>query len=130
MWYPYSGVGKFDDDFQISCDINLDYFSKDPGYIDRINSAAARWHTIPARLAAMRKTWSSISSDGLLYALVRDRSSTFQDPRDKVYSQLRLGNAAIFPTYTASIAEVFVNAAKYILKHKDNLLLLTCVEGE
>jgi hypothetical protein len=105
-------------------------FFKDPGYVDSIHSAAARWHTIPARLAATKKTWSSVSSDGLLYALIRCRSSTCQDPRDKVYSQLRLGNAAIFPTYTVSIAEVFINAAKYILEHTDNLLLLTCVEGE
>lgn len=105
-------------------------FFKDLSYNDSINSAVARWHTTPARLAATRRTWSSVSSDGLLYALIRGRSSICQDPRDKVYSQLRLGHATIFPSYTVSVAEVFINAAKYILEHTDNLLLLTCVEGE
>jgi hypothetical protein len=102
---------------------------QDFGYTNSINSAAVRWHTIPVRLAATRRTWSSVSSDGLLYALIRGRSSICQDPRDKVYSQLRLGHATIFPRYTVSVAEVFIDAAKYILAHTDNLLLLTCVEG-
>lgn len=47
-----------------------------------------------------------------------------------MYSQLSLGHADLFPTYTASEAEVYVTAAKYILSHSDNLLLLSCVQGE
>jgi len=87
------------------------------------------WHSIPARLAATKRTWTSSSNDGLLYALIRSRPARCQNPRDKVYSQLRLGNASIFPDYTISTAAVYITAAKYILDHTDNLLL-ACVEGE
>jgi hypothetical protein len=103
---------------------------KDSGSFISTDSAGVRWHTIPARLAATKKTWSTGSSDGLLYALIRGRSSICQDPKDKVYSQLRLGHAAISPNYTLSVAEVYINTAKYILQQADNLLLLTCIEGE
>ncbi|KAJ4296336.1 hypothetical protein N0V90_006381 [Kalmusia sp. IMI 367209] len=92
-------------------------------------SGTMRTHSIPAKLAATKRTWSSSSSDGLLYALIRCRSSSCQDPRDKVYSQLKLGDADIFPSYKRSVADVYITAAKYILEHTDNLLLLTCVEG-
>jgi hypothetical protein len=46
-----------------------------------------------------------------------------------VYSQLRLGNADIFPSYKVSVTEVYITAAKHILHTTDNLLLLTAVEG-
>lgn len=105
-------------------------FFKQPGIMACTSNASARWHNTPARLAATQRTWSSGSRDGLLYALIRARPSACQDPRDKVYSQLALGNANIFPSYKISVAEAYVNAAKYILEHSDNLLLLTCVEGE
>ncbi|KAF2678266.1 HET-domain-containing protein [Lentithecium fluviatile CBS 122367] len=94
------------------------------------SNGAARWHNTPARLAATRRTYSSASSDGLLYALIRGRPSVCQDPRDKVYSQLGLGHANIFPSYKVTVAEAYITTAKYILEHTDNLLLLTCVEGE
>lgn len=89
-----------------------------------------RWFKVPARLAAAKRTWKSTSRDGLLFALIRARSSACQDPRDKVYSQLSLGNARIPPRYDIPIAEVYISAAKYILEHSDNLFLLTCIEGE
>jgi len=95
-----------------------------------VGRGVSSWHSIPARLAAMKRAWASPLNDGLLYALIRSRSSQCQDPRDKVYSQLQLGNASIFPRYNSSIAEVYITATRYILDHTDNLLLLTCVEGE
>ncbi|KAF1950901.1 HET-domain-containing protein [Byssothecium circinans] len=89
-----------------------------------------RWYHVPTRLSATKITWSSAHRDGLLYALIRARPSSSQDPRDKVYSQLGIGGASIFPSYERSVAEVYITTAKYIFKHSDNLFLLTCVEGE
>ncbi|KAI8938749.1 hypothetical protein NX059_004616 [Plenodomus lindquistii] len=88
------------------------------------------WHNRPARLTAAAKTWSLSTHEGLLYALIRARGSSCQDPRDKVYSQLGLGEASIYPDYNLPVAEVYVMAAKYILENSESLLLLTCVEGE
>jgi hypothetical protein len=105
------------------------YFS-DLAVFQPTQSITAKWFNVPARLSATKRTWSSASNDGLLYALIRGRPSACQDPRDKVYSQLSLGNADIFPSYKQSPTEVYITAAKYILQHSDNLFLLTCVEGE
>lgn len=87
-------------------------------------------HNTPARLAAAQRTWKAAHEDAFLYALIRARSSRSGNPRDKVYSQLGLGIADIFPDYQASIADVYITAATYILEHSGSLLLLTCVEGE
>lgn len=89
-----------------------------------------QWYKTPARLAAQHKTWRGSYKDGLLYALIRARPSVCQDARDKVYSQLHLGQANIFPDYTRSVAEVYTVTAEYILKQSGSMLLLTCVEGE
>jgi hypothetical protein len=107
-------------------------YLKDSGLSASNNSALAQWHNTPARLAAAKRTWKSsyVATDGLLYALIRARSSSCQDPRDKVYSQLGLGQATIFPDYKLPVTEVYTTAAKYILEHSDNLLLLACVEGD
>ncbi|KAF2113266.1 heterokaryon incompatibility protein-domain-containing protein [Lophiotrema nucula] len=85
---------------------------------------------LAARLGATKRSSISSSGDNLLHALIRSRLSACQDPRDKVYSQLQLGNADIFPTYNASIQEVFTATAVWILEHSDNLFVLCCVEGE
>lgn len=107
-------------------------YLKASGHSEPKESALAQWHNTPTRLAAAKRTWKSsyVATDGLLYALIRARSSSCQDPRDKVYSQLGLGQAAIFPDYKLPVTHVYISAAKYILEHSDNLLLLTCVEGE
>jgi hypothetical protein len=86
-------------------------------------------HNTPARLAAAQKTWLSDDDDKFLYALVRARSSNSENPRDKVYSQLGLGDVDILPDYRVSVADVYITAAKYILAQSKSLLLLTCVEG-
>lgn len=87
-------------------------------------------HNTPARLAAAQKTWLYGDDNKFLYALIRARSSASENLRDKVYSQLGLGDADIFPSYTISVAETYAMAAEYILQHSKSLLLLTCVEGE
>ncbi|KAF2036644.1 hypothetical protein EK21DRAFT_51879 [Setomelanomma holmii] len=84
----------------------------------------------PARLAAAKKTWKSGHDSKFLYALIRARPSESEDLRDKVYSQLGLGDADIFPDYKASVGDVYTVAARYILEHSESLFLLTCVEGE
>jgi hypothetical protein len=87
-------------------------------------------HNTPARLAAAKKTWRSNLDDKFLYALIRARSSKCENARDKVYSQLGLGDAHITPDYTASVKDVYITAARYILEESKSLFLLTCVEGE
>lgn len=87
-------------------------------------------HNTPARLAAAKRTWKSGDDSKFLYALIRARPSESENPRDKVYSQLGLGDADISPNYNASVADVYIATAKYILEHSDSLFLLTCVEGE
>jgi hypothetical protein len=87
-------------------------------------------HNTPARLAAAQKTWLSGDDNKFLYALIRARSSVSENIRDKVYSQLGLGDADLFPSYQTSVSEVYTTAAEYILEHSKSLLLLTCVEGE
>lgn len=92
-------------------------------------SVRIRCAHFPAKLAATKSSKAASSGDGLLFALIRSRRSKCEDPRDKVYSQLRLGNAKMFPTYDDDTVQVYITAATYILQHSDNLLLLTCVEG-
>jgi hypothetical protein len=87
-------------------------------------------HNTPARLAAAQKTWLSGDDNKFLYSLIRTRSSVSENIRDKVYSQLGLGDADLFPSYMTSVAEVYTTAAEYILEHSESLLLLTYVEGE
>jgi hypothetical protein len=102
-------------------------FLKDPRYFEDNTN---QWHNTPARLAAQRTTWQGSYKDSLIYALIRARPSICQDPRDKVYSQLRLGHADIFPDYHHTISEVYTIAAEHILKQSGSMLLLTCVEGD
>jgi hypothetical protein len=87
-------------------------------------------HNTPARLAAAKKTWLSNHDDKFLYALIRARSSNSENARDKVYSQLGLGDANITPDYRVSVRDVYTTAARYILENSKSLFLLTCVEGE
>jgi hypothetical protein len=94
-----------------------------------VSGARSSWHNTPTRIRAARDTWLTSANDKLLYALIRARSFNCQDARDKVYSQLGLGEADIFPDYERSVDVAYINTAKYILGHTDNLLLLTCIEG-
>jgi hypothetical protein len=87
-------------------------------------------HNTPARLAAAQKTWLSNHDDKFLYALIRARSSKSENARDKVYSQLGLGDADITPDYRMSVKDVYIITARYILENSKSLFLLTCVEGE
>lgn len=105
-------------------------FFKNKNYFQAAESAFGQWHNTPARLAAAKVTWAMSTNEGLLYALIRSRPSSCEDPRDKVYSQLALGKANLFPDYKLSVSEVYINAAIYILETSKSLLLLTCVEGE
>jgi hypothetical protein len=52
------------------------------------------------------------------------------DKRDKVYSQLGLGQATVPVDYALTVTGVYITSAKYILRHSDSLLILTCVEDE
>jgi hypothetical protein len=102
---------------------------KQSAQIDQLKGALSIGHNTPARLASAQRTWRSGHDDQFLYALIRARSSASENPRDKVYSQLGLGSANIVPDYQASVADVYITTAKYILEHSQSLLLLTCAEG-
>jgi hypothetical protein len=126
-WDEVTTVSKFVATEFSATSIWSNYFEAASNADDDLGARRAH---LPAKLAATKANQQSSSGDGLLYALIRARASKCGDPRDKVYSQLKLGNADIFPTYDEDHAQVYITAATYILKHSDNLLLLTCVEGE
>ncbi|KAJ4360518.1 uncharacterized protein N0V89_001083 [Didymosphaeria variabile] len=129
-WDEITTVSKFVATEFSATSIWSDYFEgashPDTEFADRIRTRRAHF---PAKLAATKASKSGTSGDGLLYALIRSRASKCEDARDKVYSQLKLGNADIFPTYSNDETQVYITAATYILQNSDNLLLLTCVEG-
>ncbi|KAL6712163.1 hypothetical protein ACN47E_000040 [Coniothyrium glycines] len=101
-----------------------------PPNLAQTQAVAKSWHNTPTRIRAARRTWLDPTGDRLLLALIRARNYHCQDPRDKVYSALGLGEAKIFPDYEVSVADAYIAAAKYIVEHSDNLFILTCVEGE
>jgi hypothetical protein len=98
--------------------------------IDQLKGVVGIGHTTPARLDAARRTWWSGHDNQFLYALIRAHSSASENPRDKVYSQLGLGCANIFPDYQVSLADTYITASKYILEHSQSLFLLTCAERD
>jgi hypothetical protein len=123
-WQQLVGVSRF---LSVShWNIFLDHTAH-PFSIETVGNT---FHNTPTILAATKRTWASALNDAFLYALIRARLFSCQDPRDKVYSQLKIGQADIFPEYEATVAEVYITAAEYIIEHSESLLLLTCVEGE
>lgn len=87
------------------------------------------WHNSPTRLVASRRKRQRGGDDSFLHALVRARKSHCHDPKDKVYSQLGLGNAELHPSYTKPLADVYIDAAQYIMQKSGKLLVLAYVEG-
>ncbi|KAK1763393.1 hypothetical protein QBC33DRAFT_550033 [Phialemonium atrogriseum] len=83
-----------------------------------------------------RHQWAKI----LLYTLIRSLNFKATDPRDKIYALLGLvhdyarDKPGLLPAYeleeTRSPAKAFISAAIQILEDSDDLLLLSCVEGE
>ncbi|RYP61078.1 hypothetical protein DL771_010254 [Monosporascus sp. 5C6A] len=72
----------------------------------------------------------------LLHTLIQARNFKATDPRDKVYSLLGLvheyarDKLGLIPSYTQAPADAYTRAAIQILEDSDDLLLLSCVEGE
>ncbi|KAH6842054.1 heterokaryon incompatibility protein-domain-containing protein [Alternaria alternata] len=88
-------------------------------------------HGVPNILDANRSTPT------LLYSLIRFRRFTCADPRDKVYSLLSITGEStleknrLVPVYgERSVAETYTLAAIQILEDSDDLLLLSCAEGD
>ncbi|KAM0264305.1 hypothetical protein ACHAQJ_000795 [Trichoderma viride] len=101
------------------------------------------YHQAPTTLAAVardvarrgQQSWTTT----LLHSLIRSRDFKATDPRDKVYSLLGLVQASVqdkprlTPAYldqTHDLAITYTNLAIQVLEESDNLLLLSCVEGE
>ena len=83
--------------------------------------------------ATARENWTKT----LLYTLIRSRGFKATDPRDKLYSLLGLVQDSIGdkprlnPIYgDQALSKTYTDAAIQILEDSDDLLLLSCVEGE
>ncbi|KAH8730911.1 heterokaryon incompatibility protein-domain-containing protein [Phaeosphaeriaceae sp. PMI808] len=98
--------------------------------LDQPGGSISLGYDTPTRFAAARRTWLTKDGNKFLYALIRARPSNSEDPRDKVYSLLGLGEADIFPDYQTSTAAAYTTAARYILENSRSLYLLACVEGK
>jgi hypothetical protein len=92
----------------------------------------------PTVLSAIRRDRSGGAwTKTLLHTLIRTRNFKSSESHDKVYSLLGLiqqdiaGKALLRPSYTAqSAAMTYTKAAIQILEDSEDLLLLSCAEGE
>ncbi|TPX09420.1 uncharacterized protein E0L32_009308 [Thyridium curvatum] len=95
-------------------------------------------HALPTKLRAIRRDVKEGNfGRTLLHALIRSRVFQASDPRDKVYGVLGLlGDAAknkpwLQPVYgTRDVSETYILATKQLLADADDLLVLSCVDGE
>lgn len=94
-------------------------------------------HAIPNLLDANKRTRNTGDRNIMLYSLIRSRRFIASDPRDKVYALLGVagnsvrGKTRFIPVYgERSAAETYTAAAIQILGDSDDLLLLTCAEGD
>lgn len=94
-------------------------------------------HSIPNLLDANRRKRNTGDGDVMLYTLMRSRRFIASDARDKVYALLGVaensvrGKTRFIPVYgERSAADTYTAAAIQILEDSDDLLLLTCAEGD
>ncbi|KAH6870797.1 heterokaryon incompatibility protein-domain-containing protein [Alternaria rosae] len=100
-------------------------------WIARMTGSQQASHGVPNVLDVNK------SSKSLLYSLIRSRRFVSIDPRDKVYSLLGIAGESVAlksrlsPVYgERSVAETYTLAAIQILEDSDDLLLLSCAEGD
>jgi len=100
-------------------------------WISKVTGSQQASHGVPNVLDVNK------SSQSLLYSLIRSRRFVSIDPRDKVYSLLGIAGESVAlksrlsPVYGGrSVAETYTLAAIQILEDSDDLLLLSCAEGD
>jgi hypothetical protein len=100
-------------------------------WISEVTGSYEANHGVPNTLDADK------TSENLLYSLIRSRRFMSGDPRDKVYALLGVagdsvwGKRRLAPVYgERSAAETYTLAAIQILEDSDDLLLLSCAEGD
>jgi hypothetical protein len=75
------------------------------------------------------ENWRSTEGSGLFNLLVRHRSARATDARDKVYGLLGLvtnnTNLGMKPNYQIGVADVYFDVAVSIIKHSENLDILS-----
>jgi len=88
-------------------------------------------HAVPSILD------SNKMSENLLYSLIRCRRVMSRDPRDKIHALLGIvgdsvwGRSRLAPIYCErSVLETYTLAVVQILKDLEDLLLLSCAEGD
>jgi Heterokaryon incompatibility protein (HET) len=100
-------------------------------WISDVTGSHVASHAVPNILDANK------TSSNMLYSLIRSRRFMSGDPRDKVYALLGVardsvrGKSRFTPIYgKRSVAETYTLAAIQILEDSDDLLLLSCAEGD
>ncbi|KAF2193162.1 HET-domain-containing protein [Zopfia rhizophila CBS 207.26] len=100
-------------------------------WISEVTGSHQANHAVPNILDANK------TSGNILYSLIRSRRFMSGDPRDKVYALLGVagdsvrGKSRLTPVYgKRSVAETYTLAAIQILEDSDDLLLLSCAEGD
>ncbi|KAI2606396.1 HET-domain-containing protein [Hypoxylon fragiforme] len=87
----------------------------------------------PAKLEAVKKSTLAGTSDVLLYSLIRCRTYDATKEHDKVYSLVSLANCQdqpdLYPNYEKTVARLYTDIAKYVIRSSDNLHILAHAEG-
>ncbi|OTB15164.1 hypothetical protein K445DRAFT_36833, partial [Daldinia sp. EC12] len=90
----------------------------------------------PAKLDAIKRDIRANANNTFLYTLVRCRIYDAQEKHDKVYSFLGLlnsqapGHLGLYPDYQESVAKLYTDVAKYILRTSEDLHVLAHAEGD
>ncbi|KAH7126392.1 heterokaryon incompatibility protein-domain-containing protein [Dactylonectria estremocensis] len=94
-------------------------------------------YMVPTIVNANKRARDMGDKNIMLYSLIRGRRFTASDPRDKVYAFLGVagdsvkGKPRFAPIYgERSVVDTYTSAAIQLLEDSDDMLLLTCSEGE
>jgi hypothetical protein len=106
--------------------------------LDQLSALTVSNHSLPTKLRAIKRDREKGNySRTFLYALIRSRVFKASDPRDKVYALLGLvGDAvkdkpSLRPEYGSShVSDTYLLATKQLLEDADDLLILSCAEGQ
>jgi hypothetical protein len=139
-WAHFENVSQFLSTSSWTRNLGRDRIAGTPGPInlDRLSGLTASNHSLPAKLRAItRDREKGNYSRTFLYALIRSRVFKASDPRDKVYGLLGLvGDAvkdkpSLRPEYgSRHVSDTYLLATKQLLEDDDDLLILSCAEGQ
>ncbi|KAI1481208.1 HET-domain-containing protein [Daldinia eschscholtzii] len=113
--------------------ISANTFKEHP--LDHIDGRSLPYKN-PAKLDAIKRDIRANANNTFLYTLVRCRIYDAQEKHDKVYSFLGLlnsqapGHLGLYPDYQESVAKLYTDVAKYILRTSEDLHVLAHAEGD